>query len=360
MNDKISTYVLIGILFILATFSLATAIINPSAVFVPYVNANQTVDLNGQNLINVSTFIINNSNSSLKISEIIIFGGTYKMPLLTGLPQTGNAFTAFADAFMVIDDGLTGANNKTFFYLSDTDGTESTVFEMNAALNTFNIYPQSGYTTTITQPLRLTGTVSLGANTHGNLTTGDLNASIIYVDQLTYKSPEWVCDQASAWCKITSLAHQVTLYIQFDNLQDLNIQGARFNGQDYTPQEFNQQICQASQRNQNACNKIINKINKRQCQNDGFSHWDGTTCRENPYLKCNAQSDTVWSFSTSTCDYSEIRECESAGNNWNQFSNTCVIVNNTPTQAELQNQCIQNIGMIWDQGVCKTLEDFYS
>ena len=109
----------------------------------------------------------------------------------------------------------------------------------------------------------LNGGTALGTNTLDGLGNGDLNASTIYYDTLTAKSPTFLCSED--WCSISFPEYQKTLWIE-RNETTWEILDIVYEEVSYSKKEFNNQICSMNQNIRNICTRLNEKIKKLQAK----------------------------------------------------------------------------------------------
>ena len=103
------------------------------------------------------------------------------------------------DAFKI----YSGALNDYIFNVKD-DGS---VRVPNGGLN-------------ITQDAIIQGNIAVGSNTNSGLASGDINASNIYYNTLTAKSPVVQCSQGTDWCKVSEPSKQSSYFVKVDESFD--------------------------------------------------------------------------------------------------------------------------------------------
>jgi hypothetical protein len=110
------------------------------------------------------------------------------------------------------------------------------------------------------------GFLVLGSNTETGLSAGDINASTIYYDTLVAKSPTFLCESETNWCQITVPQYQKSLYVDFT--KDWQVQNVQFDGVDYTPSQFINNVCPKNAKTQAVCDEIITKYQKLKAKYD--------------------------------------------------------------------------------------------
>jgi len=123
--------------------------------------------------------------------------------------------------------------------------------------------------------------LAIGSNVLSGLSSGDINASTIYYDTLTAKSPIFMC--SDDWCSISFPKRQKTLWIQKDD--DWNILDIVYDNIHYTPKEFNQNVCSINETTEEICGQLNSKVQKLQDKaiSDRILETERATCLYNNY-----------------------------------------------------------------------------
>jgi hypothetical protein len=146
----------------------------------------------------------------------------------------------------------------------------------------------------IVDNLEVGGSLATGTNTYDGLSNGDINASTIYYDTLTAKSPTFLCEQDTNWCQITVPQYQESLYVDFDDTWQ--IEEVVFKETSYTPNEFLNTVCPTNANTQAICDEIITKYQKLKAKRDAEIAYNTftNTCINNGFtVKENNCIETV-------------------------------------------------------------------
>lgn len=145
------------------------------------------------------------------------------------------------------------------------------------------------------------GFMVVGNNTENGLSEGDINASTIYYDTLTAKSPVFLCEQKTNWCEITLPQYQESLFVDFSSSWD--VENVRFRNVDYTPSEFKNTVCASTQRITEICDEIIKKYQKLKAKYENELNLNNyiSNCENNGYIyvnkKCYEETTTQVTYS---------------------------------------------------------------
>jgi hypothetical protein len=207
----------------------------------------------------------------------------------------------------------------------------------------------------------------VGDNTESGLSTGDFNGSTAYVDAIVYKSPAFECSVESGWCKLEEIETSEIAYIKFDeefNAVQIHDKNRNTISLSQLPDAFQEKIIYKKEKKvdddaRKAClaqgqfyeyNSGSCTLNlQAQCEADGISFWTGTKCLENPYLACEASTDSVWNLTSSSCEFNPAKECTSREWRWNSQTNECVKpIIPEQTLEQLQRQCLSEKATMWN------------
>ncbi len=141
-----------------------------------------------------------------------------------------------------------------------TLGTEPGDFGQGAGIDgRFNITGGEAYFSDVIFADRLVlGQLNESVNSSLNISSGDGLFNFIYANGVFGRSFLPKCDIHTTWCKIESTEYDEALRFKHDGAWNVEI--IRYKDQDYTKQEFNQQVCSQSNRKRNLCDGLNNKI----------------------------------------------------------------------------------------------------
>lgn len=224
-----------------------------------------------------------------------------------------------------------------------------------SALSNKKIFSVSNYATELFYTwadgsTTFTDTLSVGTNTLGGLSAGDINVSTIYYDTLTAKSPTFLC--SDDWCSVSFPKYQKTLWVQKDD--GWNILDIVYEGTHYTKAEFNSAICSLNEDTQEICSRLNTKILNLQDKAiaDALTkaeqaacayNWDENGCYEMVFVASDYESAVSMLEINNT--YTEDYSCQVLDSSLTPVSSTC--------QREVVNGTRQiynfNEGCNWDE-----------
>lgn len=128
----------------------------------------------------------------------------------------------------------------------------------------------------------ISGSLSVGSNLQGGLSEGDINASTIYYDTLTAKSPIILC--SDDWCSVMLPKNKKTYYIEKDdNWNLLNMTDEKGDDMEIKGKVTTDENGYIIDSSETEIKEIINKTfrlrDKKECELSGYN-WDGE-CFEN-------------------------------------------------------------------------------
>jgi hypothetical protein len=264
-KHKYSTYLLFILSMVVLTGAVIAAPFNGPGGVSGSVQFNDNGTLNGS-----SDFTYNKNTAEVTLGGLYVdlpstafinftyldeFAGAYIQPVLNAKDNFGiGSFTMYDNLFLK-DSGVGSGGAQ--IYLQENATSYAIINMEGKELDFQGTYDKLTFRGVETN---LAGTLTVGTNTNDNLSTGDINASTIYYDTLTAKSPTFLCDSGTNWCQITVPQYQKSLYAKFS--QDWDIEQVNFDGVEYTPQQFVQQVCPTNAKTQSTCDEIIEKYQK--------------------------------------------------------------------------------------------------
>ena len=187
--------------------------------------------------------------------------------------------------------------------------------------------------------VRINGALAIGNNTFGNLSSGDINASTIFLDNLVYKSPVFQC--SDDWCSVSFPKHQKTLWIQKDN--EFNILDIVYEGTHYTKLEF-WNLVKDTQYSEIALklNEKINKLSQKQKCNNVKGILEGKSCVRYETIKESVSyNEAVKEITINITEVGDPYTCYKLNEKLEQIESTCYdsIVVGSETMYEFRERC---------------------
>lgn len=199
--------------------------------------------------------------------EVLLGSENYAIEVWSGASsfnEPGGRYAILGDAF-----GAAGLFDDGTYYSEFSNGFEAAYLEDG---DNYVSLADGTYAVNAVGDSSLDGALALGSNTINGLSSGDINASTIYYDTLTAKSPIITC--SDDWCSVDFPKLQKRLYIQKDN--EWNILDIVYEGTHYTKLTF-WDLVQGTQYEEIALklNEKVERLNaKKVCENAG-NLWDG-------------------------------------------------------------------------------------
>lgn len=227
----------------------------------------QTIDFNSNDIINVNGLSM---GGGLTVGNLEVYESGTKLLLGGPINYTGISFN---------DISTYSSNNVNYYYAMHLiDGVGGTV------VNDWGIKVEdvTGGTSTNTaietgvgrhlfgDDIETEGALALGGNTLGGLSNGDLNASTIYYDTLTAKSPIVMCSEGSNKCFVVDIEEEKEYYINID--EDFNILSFENKLDKADKSELPKKITDKFEKLKDK--RINDNLLKEEKSNCGFS-WDG-------------------------------------------------------------------------------------
>ncbi|KKL65118.1 hypothetical protein LCGC14_2158180, partial [marine sediment metagenome] len=115
----------------------------------------------------------------------------------------------------------------------------------------FNVIGKSIFSDVIFADRLVLGQTNESVNSTLNIGSGDIVADIVYANAFMGRSPPPFCDLEDLSCAVFFPKYQKTLWIDIN--KDWTINKINLDEQDYTTQEFNQQVCSLNENTQKIC-----------------------------------------------------------------------------------------------------------
>lgn len=263
--------------------------------------------------------------------------------------DTNNVYGQIIDVDLSSEDVQPGTWTIVGSYILDPRDNFGT-----GSFTTADVYSlYSGGDVLVEEDVYIEGKLAVGTNTIAGLSDGDINASTIYYDTLTPKSPivfelgddmiltkvkggEWrECNPTiKGNCPIESENKMKALYAK----RDLNRQKEECEIQPFYEFNMTTRLCRLDE--------------KRQCEIVEFRYWKDNKCETNPYLECNTRynKNMTWSESLLKCVPDPIKICNQQSDMvWS--TNRCVY-SQEKVDAKIKTECLKDRSKIWNGTEC--------
>jgi len=235
-------------------------------------------------------------------------------------------------------------------------GTQTQIQRMKLTYNLLDV----NVNTHLDYNLSVLKSVAIGTNTLIGLGIGDINATTIYYNTLTAKSPMFLCSQIGKQkeCMVVQPELQKTSWVTLD--ENYGIVGDK--------SKFDKAITDKSAK-MVVEKYVADKISKTPpfstydsvtdtyvfnpqlaCEAIDYQYWLNGVCKTNEQRKCLTETTKEWDYNKGQCVYSPQKDCEKDGiSEW--VNNLCT------TNSKLQIQrnadlCLQDKTKIWNGTSC--------
>jgi len=217
-----------------------------------------------------------------------------------------------------------------------------------------NVNTQFDFNVTATKSL------AVGTNTLTGLNTGDINATTIYYDTLTAKSPIFLCSQNGEIKNCMVIQPEIQKIIWLDLDKEYNIIGDKSKldtaitakaAKMVTEKYINDKIAKAppySKYNSVLDTYVYDPI--LECESKEYQYWEKGICKINEQRKCSLDINSVWDYTSMSCKLSPAKICANApGYEW--IDNNCIFNKDLIAQIKMQ-ECFNDITKIWNGTLC--------
>jgi hypothetical protein len=206
------------------------------------------------------------------------------------------------------------------------------------------------------------GTLTIGNNTATDLQQGDINASTIYYDVLSAKSPPILCDTHLSKCAVFDMEKEKIEYIVID--ENYNILSDKSKLDTKITHKFEKlKVEKETKKLEQNCSQISpyhEPINaecvlneQKQCEDSPYSFWNTKTqtCTENSMHKCIIYGN-IWNEKTERCEEHPRTQCEIQGKDYDENKQQCYIKSHEEIYREQRIQCMKDKTKIWTSRGC--------
>lgn len=243
-------------------------------------------------------------------------------------PYGGGSWISAGDGIV----GVGGVVPHTLWYLDRGDGDDLTVIG-------------SGF---YGDDVIVDGSISVGNSTQDGLLDGDINASTIYYDSLTPKSP--IVFELSNTTILTRVEGGDWIECDYKIKGDCPIDSENKMNKITTQREA--YACADSLGDYDSRTGQCNPNEQKICESVDYQYWDNGKCKENLYLKCINTNLKRWDEENLTCVTDETMVCASQEDMfWNAQTNACEF---SPELQEtrLKDECNQDRSNVWINEGC--------